>query len=161
MTRTVRLVLALPIVFLVVSGCKNSTTPAKVYGKVTYNGAPVTAGSITFQLPEGGAFHYALKSDGTYSGSDLPTGEYAVIIETESANPNRKIPTYGRADKGAQAAGGSDYEKKMRDRGAMPESSGEKGNFVKIPAKYGDKAKSGLHANLGWGSNSVNFELTD
>src|SRR5262245_44036333 len=132
MTRTYRLSLLLPLLLVVVSGCISSSTPSQVHGKVTYKGQALPAGSVTFQLSEGGIFTYPIQPDGTYSGTDLPAGEYVVTVETESANPNAKKATYEK--KGKEGGDPNDYRKRMQERGQVPEGAGNKGSYVKIPA---------------------------
>ncbi len=153
MTTNSRLLLALPLCFVVVLGCTKSSVPSKLTGKVAYKGAPVTGGTLTIS-PEGeGAIYSApIKADGTYSIASIPAGEFVVTIETESANPNKKIPVYGGAKgKGAMSPG--------PEAAAAP--SGDTGQFVKIPVKYNDKKKSGLTVTLVVGPNEKNFDLTD
>jgi hypothetical protein len=160
MTRTCRLLLTLPLFLVVVSGCKTSRTPAKVSGKVTYKGEPVPAGSITFHPKEGGGtYPYTLNPDGTYSGSDLPTGEMVVTVETESANPKAHSLEYG-GGKG-KGAGPNEYMKKMKERGMVPEGPANKGTYVPIPKKYADPKTSDLRADLKKGNNPNDFDLKD
>lgn len=163
MTPLIRRFASLPLFLLVLSGCNTSTTPANVHGKITYKGEAVPAGSLAFHLPEGGMFPYALLADGSYSGSDLPLGEYVVTVETESANPKGKsAKSYDQKQKAREGGDPDDYMKKMKERGQVPnESPGNAGPYVKIPAKYSDKKTSPLKANLVNGNNELNFELTD
>ncbi len=169
MTRTGRFLLTLPLFLAVASGCNTSNTPATVSGKITYNGQTVPAGSITFHpvatqsTDKGGLgiYNYSLKEDGTYSGTDLPTGEMVVTIETETANPNptkSKTALVGGANKGDTAA---DYQKKMQEMGKAPSGPTNAGPYVKIPPKYAVKATSTLKVTLDKGKNTKDFELTD
>lgn len=160
MTRTGRLFLALPLLVVVVSGCTDSASPGSVSGKITYKGEVVSSGSLTFHTEKGGIFTYPLK-DGTYSGSDLPTGEYVVTVESESANPNPSRPK--RAEPGAAGKGdpSADYQKKMQEMGKAPSGPANPGPYVKIPAKYAEKKTSPLKVNVTKGKNSNDFDLTD
>jgi hypothetical protein len=155
--------LALPLSLVIVAGCKTSATPAKVSGKVTYKNEPVPAGTVTFHTEKGGIFYYPLNPDGTYSGSDLPTGEMVVTIDTESANPEgRPKTTYGgAAGRGKEGATGEDYMKKMKQMGKVPEGPVSQGKYVKIPKKYSDKTTSPFKVTLNKGNNTHNFDLTD
>ena len=159
MTRTSRFVLALPLVLTVAVGCSTSKTPSKVSGKVTYKGEPVGAGTVTFHAKEGGIYYYPLNSDGSYSGADLPTGEMIVTVDTEAANPNRGGEVYG--GKGKEGANPSDYMKKMKERGMVPEGPIISGKYVKLPEKYRSKETSPLKVNLTKGNNDNNFDLKD
>ena len=164
----VRCLLVLPLAAAVVglAGCKkeNPNAPAKLSGKVTYNGNLVTGGTVTFHPKEGAPFQVAIGADGTYRAVDIPVGEAAVSIETESINPNAKRPEYKGGGRGglygkmspAPAGGGKGPSKSPTRDGA--EAGGE---YVKIPAKYADPAKSGLSVKLERGEQTKNFELTD
>src|ERR1700720_3799155 len=83
-----RFLLVLPLFLGLALGCgtPRGNAPSSVSGKITYKGAPVTAGNGIFYPKEGGAITMAIGPDGTYSGTDLPLGEGDVTIETESAN---------------------------------------------------------------------------
>src|SRR5438105_665858 len=83
-----------------VAGCssgKNPEAPARVSGVVTYQGKPVPGGVIGFHPAGKAAYSSAIGADGTYEVVDLPIGEMAVTVETESVNPARKSQTYGGA----------------------------------------------------------------
>jgi hypothetical protein len=164
MTPTGRLLLLLSLFLVVVSGCNTSATPARVSGAITYKGEPVPAGSITFQADQGGVFTYAISADGMYTGTDLPAGDMIVTIETESVNPQaaagRPKATMPGAGGKKEGANPNDYMEKMKAMGKMPDSPAV-GKYVKIPAKYADKAKSGLKVTLKAGSNVNDFPLTD
>jgi hypothetical protein len=159
MTRTLLLLLA-PLLLVVAAGCHGHM--ARLSGTVKYKGQPVSGGSITFHAPEGGIYAFPLKPDGTYSGTEVPAGDYVVTVETESANPKKPTMTYGQQGGGAKKAGGdpNDYRAKMMERNQVPTAT-EGGGYVKIPSKYSDKKKSGLQASLGGGSNTKDFDLTD
>ena|SRR5258708_605019 len=146
-----RLLLAFPLVLGIIAGCNkgNPNAPASVSGKVTYKDKTLTAGTVIFQTSEGTLYACPIKADGTYSGTDMPAGELAVTVETESVNPNKKAPQYGGKDRaGAMSPG-------PRDRNT------DEGQYVKIPKKYEDKKTSPLTANLTKGKNTKDFELTD
>jgi hypothetical protein len=121
---------------------------------VTYKESPVTAGILMIYVTDAGSYTGAINPDGTFLVTDLPPGDAVVTVETESMNPNRKTPQYG--DK----KGGGDKGGMMSP---VPESAqtGGKGAYVKIPAKYADKTKSGLTVTLAKGKNQKDFELTD
>src|ERR1700682_6061894 len=89
--------LILPPLLVLALGCgATSNTPSTVTGSVTYNDKPVTGGTITFQAEAGGTYPFTIQPDGTYSSiSEMPTGEMAVSIETESLNKDKKTPDYG------------------------------------------------------------------
>src|SRR4029077_5027008 len=98
MTPKVRLAMLLPMSLVLALGCSkgNPNIPASISGKVTYKGAPVTGGNIVFVNAQQSRYNAGILPDGTYSATDMPEGPMEVAIETESLNPNLKMPTYGQ-----------------------------------------------------------------
>lgn len=159
---------------LVAVGCKktNPGAPASITGKVTYNGAPVAGGTITFHTSDG-AMSAAIGSDGKFVCTDMPVGETPVTIETESANPDKAPEVYGpnsgnpmagnpmasKYGKGsaAKSAGASNSSTSPAPANSSPSS----GSYVKIPARYADKDQSKLTVTLVKGETKKDFPLTD
>jgi hypothetical protein len=158
--------LRLSMVFLLLMsfavGCgTNTNTPASISGKVTYKGQVVTAGTITFQMNEGGAYTRAIPAGGTYSIPDLPAGEAVVVIETESANPAKKKEEYkggsGKFKTAGPPSGKAPQASPPPDGVAAGGSSG--GAYVPIPEKYASPKTSPLRVTIQAGSQTRNFEL--
>ncbi len=151
MMKKARLALLLPLaVAVALVGCSANKAPsAKATGKVTYKGQPVTGGSMQFFPKEGGSYSAVLKSDGTYQATQLPTGEMTVTVETESANKNREMPSYGG--------------KKTMSSPPPPgvKLGGGDNVYVKIPHKYADPKTSDLKVTIKSGNNPHDFELKD
>ena len=65
-------------------GCSPSEPLGQVEGRVTFQGQPVTEGTINFSSASGAGAESALGADGKYAVSTpvggLPPGEYAVTI---------------------------------------------------------------------------------
>jgi hypothetical protein len=152
-----RLGLLVALVLGLVAGCaKNPQAPAKVSGSVTYKGNPVTAGNVTFHSQDKGSYNTSLSPDGTYKITDVPKGELVVTVETESANPDKKTPDYGRG-KGSKM-----YAERMAKEKAMGSPMGQPaGKYLKIPAKYATPKDSPLKVTLEAGKQVKDFELTD
>jgi hypothetical protein len=149
-------VLTFTLLFLV--GCGGSKkAPAKVSGKVTYKGAPVTGGNINFHSKGSGVYSYNLTMEGTYTGLDLPAEEMVVTVLTESLNPNLKKQEYTGSGRGPR---GSAQKMSPMPQGG-PASTGPSGVYVKIPAKYAKKETSTLTATLTAGSQTKDFDLAD
>jgi hypothetical protein len=160
MTSTRRFLLTLPLFLVFALGCSHSKTPSKVFGKITYKGQPVPAGTVAFHRlgeEQSGSFSFPLKSDGTYSGSCTLAEEMIVTVSTESAK-KRATPTYSRGPKGQDPQ--TMMREKMKERGHIPEET-DTGQYVPIPPKYADKTKSPLRVTLKKGENELNFDLTD
>jgi hypothetical protein len=139
------------LLLVAVLGCGGNTTINTLEGKITYNGAEVTGGSILFYPAGGGPVPGFIKSDGTYIASDVPPGEVTVTIDTTSVQNTGKaiMPPGGKAPPGGDA---SKYP------GANIQGAAK---AVQIPAKYADRNKSGLKFTVSKGKNEKNFELTD
>jgi hypothetical protein len=148
------------------AGCsKNPSAPAQVSGTVTYKGSPVTGGNLTFYTENAGTYSVALDENGKYTGYDFPAADAIVTVETESLNPAKKQVEY----KG-QVTGGPKYGRPpggpVKAKG-MPLSPPPEGavttnvKYVRIPAKYADKASSPLRVTLSAGGQTHDFELTD
>jgi hypothetical protein len=162
------LLVPLAAALVALAGCKkeNPNAPARLSGKVTHNGNLVTGGTITFHPKEGAPFQVGIGADGTYRAVDVPIGEAAVSIETESINPNAKKQEYrgsGMAGMYGKAGGGAAGapKGKVNSKSPAPEGASMAGEYVKIPAKYADPAKSGLSVKLERGEQKKDFELTD
>jgi len=154
-----RLSLLAPLFFVLVLGCNkgNPNAPASVKGKVKYKDNLVTAGTVTFHPSEGGAFfHCIIKPDGTYSQTDLTTGDMVVTIETDSANKDRKMPIYG----GGRGKPGQGQPQQLQS--PVPERAQQGGGeYVTIPKKYAKKELSNLTRKVEKGENTFDFDLTD
>jgi len=139
--------LILPALLLLTIGCGGSgNRGVSLTGTVKYKGAPVTGGMMTLFFGNV-AYPVGIGADGTFSVTQLPEGDAVATVDTESLNPNK--PKYG----GKMGGGMS-----PPPAGA---STGPQGTYVKIPAKYRDKAKSDLKVTLKAGKQEKTFELTD
>jgi hypothetical protein len=164
-----RLLATFPVIAFLFLGCTGkSQTPAKLSGTIKYKDQVVKGGSIRFHDKEGGTYRATIMEDGSYSKTDLPVGEMAVSIETESINPGVKAQAYGGRPgmskaappkgKGPDPAAG---EMKNLNLPPMPSEADKQEHYVKIPAKYSDPAKSELKVTLTTGSQTKDFTLTD
>ncbi|WP_165069646.1 hypothetical protein [Paludisphaera rhizosphaerae] len=136
---------------------------AKVHGKVTYKGKPVTTGSVLFVptkpmadgslLPASGE----LNAEGTYeltSGGEpgAVIGEHKVVImavdpgaTAEAAPDVSKVEIIGPSPSGGPPKGGSKVPK-----------------FKSlVPEKYGDPTSTPLVETVKSGENTIDIELTD
>lgn len=83
-----KLISAGVLVLLAISlvGCGSGDSGAKVQGKVTYNGKPVTSGLINFKGSRTQPYGGALKPDGTFE-FELPVDDYQVRIDAPPEMP--------------------------------------------------------------------------
>jgi hypothetical protein len=164
------------IVLLFAVGCspKGPANVAEVSGKVTFNGAPVTGGTIQL-IPSGGGAPQilAIQPDGTFRVGSIPLGDYKVTVETESAkgalermfpNPGQgpteaelaQMPPHLRPQMPPQPPAGAqkaDYSK------MPPEMKGKIPMYVEIPTKYADPSTSGLTWEIKNSSEKKDFNL--
>jgi hypothetical protein len=127
------------------AGCGSSTN---VTGKVTYKGAPVTAGSITLVASDGTVYSAVLGADGTFSIPGVPTGNVQVAVV--GANPGsgtKTPPPRGQQGRGPAAGvgrgGPAPGEAETPPPPAQPAATGPV-----LPPEYGDPRTSGLTAKI-------------
>jgi hypothetical protein len=164
-----RLVLLFALLPVFILGCstKNPNVPASLHGKVTYNGKPVTGGTLTIIAPNnGGRFSCVIDKDGIYGAADLPAGECVVTIDTEGLKAQKQAGragyTYGVET--GHKMNPNDYREKMIAMGKVPsEAAAPKvlGEYVKIPSRYSNPLQTPLRVTLSKGDMKQDFELTD
>src|SRR5581483_1214383 len=81
---------------------KNATS---VSGKVTYKGLPLPAWTISLKPKDGAAFLSAIGEDGSYKLTDVPPGEYAVTVETDSVKPPARFVKLPKKYAGPETSG--------------------------------------------------------
>lgn len=139
---------------LFLAGCGSSKKGgAKVSGKVTYAGRPVTGGHITFTPPEGTPYQGSINADGTFAFSGVPTGDMKVSIDTEylkSAQSGYNMPAGAPPELAA---------KMQAEKAKLPQDTGP--TYMKIPQKYASVTSTPLTCKIEAGSQTKDFELTD
>jgi hypothetical protein len=137
-------------------GSKNPLAPASVSGAVTYKGKDVQGGTVQFVTPTGTAYSSPIAVDGTYAVSDLPTGEMAVVVETESVNPELKAASGKDADRRNAMMG---QRKGPNGQGGAGDSSALAPKYTKIPEKYSKSKTSPITYTVKSGRQVYNIEL--
>jgi hypothetical protein len=152
--------LGLLILFPLVAGCGQRT--GQVTGKVTYKGAPVPAGWISFRPADSSknAVPVELDAEGNFS-VNLPAGEVTVTIDNREWAP--RPAGYGGVPPGLpnlspEAKGKIGAPRMPREGETRP---GRPGKYVRIPDKYYEAETSSLKFTVEGGSQTKNFELTD
>jgi len=149
---------SLLLLFVTIVGCgkKDGT----VSGKVTYKGAPVTGGFITFEPTNGVAAKGDIKPDGTYKVSGVPPGDNKVVIDTEML---QKMA--GMMNPAKMGGDSTQPPPEAKDKGAKTPTAGDLAGvmpvYVKIPDKYSKKSTTPLDLKVGGGSQKKDFDLTD
>jgi hypothetical protein len=148
MTIRRQLLLTFALSLILLCGCgKSKSKKGELTGTVTYQNNPLTAGTVTIHTDQG-IFTCPLSEEGKFTATDLPPGDWPVTVETESANPKKKLPQY--KDRAPPIA-------------APPKDLGgpRGGEYRKIPKKYSDKKTSKLTVTVGEGKKEDTFELKD
>jgi hypothetical protein len=136
------------------SGCGGPNV-AKVTGKVTYNGKPVTGGKIMF-YPESGRMALGeIGPDGTFTlttfkpGDGALVGSHRVVIESTRVGP------------GSLESPKSIEEEAELSRKGVPGGKILVAGKVEwlVPEKYARLESSGLTATVGSDPNEINFDL--
>jgi hypothetical protein len=134
---------ALASVFL--AGC--GSRPNNISGTVTYQGVPVTGGSMRFVFDNGQEVVAAIQENGNYATQSRHTGKARVAVETESTkameSPAMKPPP------GAEIA-----------QTELSAVAGV-GQYMRIPRKYNDPQVSELTIEVQPGDNKKDFDLVD
>jgi hypothetical protein len=147
------LLLPLTLVALGCGGGSGSFPTAEVNGKVTYNGKPVTGGSMAFFLASDASKGkaVAINDDGTYSATGVPVGEIKVTVETDSMKPSPAPPPQVAKVLPKDLPEGSPY--------AKPKEPKLPANYVPIPAKYNNPNETPLKYTINKGTQTIPIEL--
>jgi hypothetical protein len=125
------------------SGCGSSTS---VSGKVSYKGAPVKGGTVTFYNASNWTGSSPISADGSYKIDKVPSGPVKIAVETKTAKPNPRAARMPQPPPDAPAQGGI-Y------------GGGDPDRYVQIPDKYEDKDRSGLTYDVKSGNQEHPIEL--
>jgi hypothetical protein len=127
MTRVIR---CWPVIALLLfTGCGGT---GDLSGKVTYNGKPVVYGTVVVMGSDGITKSGTIQPDGSYTVSGIRTGTAKIAVSSPQP-PGSVPPKKGGRDRE------DDDKPPVNDPPAPPEVIK---NWVPIPNKYGDPAKS-------------------
>jgi len=161
--KTVLSVFLVATAALLAAGCGRSTSGSSVTGSVTYNGNPVTGGSMLFHGKDK-PYPASLGADGKYTCPVIPPGDYTVTIDTkwlEKAGAGDAASTI--KDMANQGVTDQDLAKGFKDLAKAQEMNKAIANlkYVAIPKKYADAKTSGLTVTVESGSTTKDLQLTD
>jgi hypothetical protein len=115
-----------------------------VSGVVTYNGRPLTGGTVVFIGADGKPSEPAtIGPDGKYSATDVPAGRAKVAVD----DPPPATPPPGSVPK------------EMANDPEVREARSRAVSYVPIPPKYRDPDQSGLAFDVKSGSNTFDIPL--
>ena len=129
----------LPLSFVLV-GCNDSPPTGVVAGSVSYGGKPVALGMISASTQGSSAIFRAAIVDGNFRLEDVPVGTAQIAIHS-----HRPGPLFTRPDESNTAQ----------------QTAPQQTAFVRVPRRYGDFAKSGLHIEILNGEQEHDFSLAE
>ncbi len=146
---------AVLILLPLTAGCSGSK--GTITGKVTYQGQPVTGGIVLFVSTAGkGTGRSDIRSDGSYTIENMPTGMAKIAVDTRSAQGpaagSKGPPANMKPPEGAKVP---DAAKKSGIYGSAPRG----GNAPPIPENFADPDKSGLEYMVTGGAQTHPIDL--
>jgi hypothetical protein len=138
---------------LLAMGCGSK---GSISGTVTYNGKPITSGTIVFAPDSGEPSVNAPIADGKYTIDKVPPGPAKVGVSSVFSGSGALTPM----QMALQKSGGKPPEGDIPEgaRKLMEGASNAK-QGVKIPDDYGDPSKSGLTYTVKGGKQTQDFDL--
>jgi hypothetical protein len=144
-----RRVLTVSVGLLLLMGCGTTIPKGAVSGKVMYNSQPVN-GATLFLYPtntgQGLEMTIPVDQEGAFRASDVPTGEYKVVVQPTKGNN-------GPSTKGMKPEQIAQMKEQIESM-KVPAT-------IKIPAKYTKQETSDLKMTVGKGDQTVPLELHD
>jgi hypothetical protein len=144
-----RSVLTVSLGLLLLTGCGPSIVKGVVSGTVTYKSQPVN-GATLFLYPttagKGSEMTIPVDQEGTFHASDVPAGDYKVVVEPSKGNPGPKTKGMTKEQLAQQ--------KELLDSLKQPPT-------IKIPQKYTKQETTDLKMTVGAGEQTVPLELHD
>jgi hypothetical protein len=121
-----------------VCGCGSSAT---VSGKVSFDGRPVTYGSVIFLCDDNTAYSTAIQPDGTYRLEQIRSGDVKIGVITPAPSKSSK------------------HQRSTPLADAKAASPGAKSDRIMVPKRFRDPVGSGLIAKIGSGNVSYDIDI--
>jgi hypothetical protein len=141
--------------FLLLLGCgPRRGTGGAVTGTVQYKGQAVNGATLRFYPLSGVGQEFAIPvtQEGTFQSTNIPPGEYKVLVEPSQAPPESREPLIPRDMDPAKAA--ELREQYKHAYGAHPTT-------IPFPEKYQDVLATDLKCTVNEGETTVALELHD
>lgn len=143
---------ALILPFVLITGCGSDVQRGKLHGTITYQGKPVTFGTLIFIGHDNMTYLADLDKAGHYSVDRVPFGKLTVSLQQTPPRPAPKTdPT------AAKAKIGMSETKDAKRQEIVPEEPKHFG--VIVPARYGDPLKSQLSLEMNKGDQEWSVDL--
>jgi hypothetical protein len=134
---------------LVLVGCNTSKVPkGSLKGTIAYKGQPINGGSLLLHGTDGNGIEVTIPvaQDGTFSSTEVPVGEYKVVVEP---NPGgTPFDTTGMTP---------EQKEKMKEQIQASKTPGT----IKFPEKYQKLETTDLTVKVAKGQTSVELRLND
>ena len=134
--------LLLSVLLAAAGGCSKRAT---VTGKVTYQGRPVTHGSVILLNADNTARSGAIAADGSYSIDDVPLGTVKIAVISHDPNKGRSV-VRGRKPVRSDNTEGTDPRKVAAE-------------WFQLPPRFESATSSGLSCDVGSGQVHYDIEL--
>jgi hypothetical protein len=140
--------------FLLLLGCGKHGTGGTVSGTLQYKGQAVNGATLHFYPVPGPGPDFAVpvSQDGTFHTSQVPAGEYKVVVQPSKAPPGGRTPNIPADMDPAQAA---DLREKFKK--AYPEQA----PTIPFPDKYMDEDTTNLKCTIQDGEQKLPLQLED
>jgi hypothetical protein len=150
-SRAAHVPIALAALSLFTAGCNKFG--GDVSGKVTVDGKIVQTGSVIFHCENGMSGTAIINDDGTYTVVRPPKGMCKVTVQSVppgTAQPGSgvKVPSVG-----------ADNDKDKSKQPELPTSGSTKIEYIEIPDRYRDPAKTPLTFEVTSGGHTFNIEM--
>lgn len=137
-----------------IAGCGGTGT---LKGKVTFQGKPIVAGTVTVFASDGAVCLGEIQSDGSFEVTKIARGPAKVTVYSPDRTRLIGLERQALAERaGPEAKGKVDVAKeKVNGDGSRVNPPG----WMKLPEKYADVATSDLTANVSGGTNTFDISL--
>ena len=149
-------ILIVSMALLPLMGCGSKRNQGGVVtGKITYKGQPVN-GAMLHLYPIAGKspdISIPVTQEGTFQSSNIPPGEYKIVVESHSPPPARDMPTMPTKN--------IDPAKAAEMKQVLQQMKSEAIPTIAYPTKYKDAARTDLKCTIKEGDQPLTLELKD
>jgi len=144
-----RRIITVSVGLLLLVGCGTKHSGGVLMGTVTYKGQPVN-GAVLALIPasgEGNGVNIPVTQEGTFRTSDVPPGEYKIVVQGSGGSPTLSL-------KGMSPAKQAEAKEKLA-------KLGETKPTIPFPAKYKSHLTTDLKCTVAQGEQTLPLELKD
>jgi hypothetical protein len=145
-----RRIITASVGLILLAGCGTSGSPkATVKGTVTYGGKPVNGCALVLYptAEDGNSILIPVTQEGTFQTDSVPAGDYKIVIQPATVNPDMYSTTGLSPEKAAEV------KQKSQSLQVKP--------TIPYPDKYKDRLKTDLNHTFTKGEQTLPLELKD